>query len=147
MIATSSISTAADRQAQGKGASEPVQCGTCRGKLTKLPCLMCRLKHRKELARFPAVEIPAGVSASERRKLELSLAGVLPIRIANTLDKFGIRTVCDVLHRTQRELLAVPDIGVENLKQILRALEQLKFDTTKGWQALNRRIAGVRKRG
>ena len=122
------------------------RCGECRARLNTPGCRACQLKRRKTLAHFAPVPIPPGTPEGERNRLEMSLAGLLAPRIANYLDRVGIRTVNDVLHRTQPELLAIPGIGTESIKRILRALERLDFDTTKAWQALNKKIATVGSR-
>ncbi len=115
------------------------RCVGCRAKLKAPGCLRCLNLGRRGLAQFEPVPIPESLSEKERERLERSMASLLPSRIANALEMAGIHTVHDLLHRTQAELLSLHRIGTDSIKQILRALERLGFDTSKAWQALNRK--------
>lgn len=117
------------------------RCGGCHNPLKSGDCLGCQLKRRRGQATFAPVPLPTDVSESERARLETPLAGIVTDKLANCLERAGIRTVNDLLHRKQAELLALHGVGIESMKKILRALEKLGFDTTKSWQALNRHIA------
>ncbi|MDA7977946.1 MAG: helix-turn-helix domain-containing protein [Pirellulales bacterium] len=117
------------------------RCDTCGGRFKKDVCDLCQARRRRNGTQFATTSVAANVTPQEKRKLETALVDILSIRVANYLDSAGVRTVHDVLMRTCRELLAVPGIGLGSFKQILRALDDLEFDTQRAWQFYNRTLA------
>lgn len=54
----------------------------------------------------------------------------LPVRIVNMLESAGIFTLSDLLQRTQRELMLLPNFNEKTLETILKALERVGFVAT-----------------
>jgi len=63
------------------------------------------------------------------QKLDLPLARVLEVRLANTLEKeLGLITVGQLLNTTKEELLEAANFGEHSLRKVMDALKGLGFE-------------------
>jgi DNA-directed RNA polymerase subunit alpha len=75
----------------------------------------------------PAAAAPGGAAGDElRRKLEMPVASLdLSVRASNSLEAEGIRTVGDLVSRTEEEMANLKNFGRTSLKEVQKKLEPL----------------------
>jgi DNA-directed RNA polymerase subunit alpha len=78
------------------------------------------------------IPIPAWAKNQKAdNRLELSLSETnLIVRTVNCLEEKGIFTVQNLLNRTPKQLLEIPNFGEKTLETIYEALEKIGFHRT-----------------